>query len=500
MADQRIQYTEEMVGAGHSSKADTLNRLALVEHNNDGTHGVVSDLIVRAPKTDVRSLMDSATRAAWVVSPGTVDVASAIQAALSGGGEVFFIGKDFLSTLQLTIPSNTIIRGISNRLTTIKQGANFTYGSFLSGNGISNILIEDIGINTQKGIYAGTETALYINSSLSGTDVTLNRVFCNGSTSGGLAISNTTRARVINCDVRDTIAADGIRIASCVDVIVDGNNIYEMTNLSATKRGVQIGSSNYVRASNNTVKGIPSTAYAFDFGGSSYVDMAGNHCQGGAGVDLEGASTAINIIGNTFVGGTAAGNIGIYMINGNSNIVNDVTISGNAFLNLFDGVKIEGHRHITIGNNVFRNMYGYGICVMQSGAVESDWITITGNNIDSCSLASAGMYPALYIRSISGTVTGNVVRGGSTSYDIQDYSGNSNVQIEGNVVGASGYSDSQSYRKADLWSTSIFEGSGSPEGAVAAKVGSIYRRLNGGAGTTLYVKESGAGNTGWVAK
>ncbi len=39
MADQRIQYTEELVGAGHPTKADTLNRLVLVEHNPDGTHG-----------------------------------------------------------------------------------------------------------------------------------------------------------------------------------------------------------------------------------------------------------------------------------------------------------------------------------------------------------------------------------------------------------------------------------------------------------------------------
>ena len=43
-------------------------------------------------------------------------------------------------------------------------------------------------------------------------------------------------------------------------------------------------------------------------------------------------------------------------------------------------------------------------------------------------------------------------------------------------------------------------GAGSPEGAVTASVGSLYTRTDGGAGTTLYVKESGAGNTGWVAK
>lgn len=43
-------------------------------------------------------------------------------------------------------------------------------------------------------------------------------------------------------------------------------------------------------------------------------------------------------------------------------------------------------------------------------------------------------------------------------------------------------------------------GTGSPEGVVTAAVGSLFTRTDGGAATTLYVKESGTGNTGWVAK
>jgi hypothetical protein len=42
--------------------------------------------------------------------------------------------------------------------------------------------------------------------------------------------------------------------------------------------------------------------------------------------------------------------------------------------------------------------------------------------------------------------------------------------------------------------------SGSPEGVYAAPVGSLYSRTDGGASTTLYVKTSGTGNTGWTAK
>jgi len=49
---------------------------------------------------------------------------------------------------------------------------------------------------------------------------------------------------------------------------------------------------------------------------------------------------------------------------------------------------------------------------------------------------------------------------------------------------------------APLWTS----GSGTPEGVVTAVVGSMFTRTDGGAGTTLYVKESGAGNTGWIAK
>ena len=46
----------------------------------------------------------------------------------------------------------------------------------------------------------------------------------------------------------------------------------------------------------------------------------------------------------------------------------------------------------------------------------------------------------------------------------------------------------------------IMWGDGSPEGVVPGPVGSVFLRTNGGASTTCYVKESGTGNTGWVAK
>lgn len=44
----------------------------------------------------------------------------------------------------------------------------------------------------------------------------------------------------------------------------------------------------------------------------------------------------------------------------------------------------------------------------------------------------------------------------------------------------------------------IRSSTGTPESAVTAPIGSLFLRSDGGAGTALYVKESGTGNTGWV--
>jgi hypothetical protein len=44
----------------------------------------------------------------------------------------------------------------------------------------------------------------------------------------------------------------------------------------------------------------------------------------------------------------------------------------------------------------------------------------------------------------------------------------------------------------------VFFTSGTPEGSLTAGIGSLASRRDGGAGTTLYIKESGTGNTGWA--
>jgi hypothetical protein len=52
----------------------------------------------------------------------------------------------------------------------------------------------------------------------------------------------------------------------------------------------------------------------------------------------------------------------------------------------------------------------------------------------------------------------------------------------------------------DCFLPTVRKGNGSPQGNVSAPVGTLYLRSDGGPNTTLYVKESGSGDSGWVSK
>ncbi|MBI5469027.1 MAG: hypothetical protein HY891_07815 [Deltaproteobacteria bacterium] len=119
MADQRIQYNEQLVGAGHPTKTDTVNRLALVEHNNDGTHkstNIYTDLITKGPWIDVRAY--------GAVGNDSTDDTAAIQAAITAasGGTVLIPAGTYKIISSLTGGTNGIrILGVGREKTIIKN-------------------------------------------------------------------------------------------------------------------------------------------------------------------------------------------------------------------------------------------------------------------------------------------------------------------------------------------------------------------------------------------
>ena len=93
----------------------------------------------------------------------------------------------------------------------------------------------------------------------------------------------------------------------------------------------------------------------------------------------------------------------------------------------------------------------------------------------------------------SGKIYGAYANGVLNSGTLKQNAYFGNIEATGSVtVGIAGFVNSGSI----IWQSS----GNSPEGVVTAPVGSLYSRTNGGANTSLYVKESGTGNTGWVGK
>lgn len=88
---------------------------------------------------------------------------------------------------------------------------------------------------------------------------------------------------------------------------------------------------------------------------------------------------------------------------------------------------------------------------------------------------------------VAGTITGQLIMDNGVSLGTASGGGRGTGTINADKYHAA---------TSAFWSS----GAGTPEGAVTAPVGSIFSRTDGGAATSLYVKESGAGNTGWVGK
>lgn len=116
-----------------------------------------------------------------------------------------------------------------------------------------------------------------------------------------------------------------------------------------------------------------------------------------------------------------------------------------------------------------------------------------------------------YLRAQGGT-TGSaaslLAAGSDTDVHIDLVSKNAGL-VKANGIQVADISSSQTLTNKTLTAPKISGGSGTatisagtgtPEGVVTAEVGSLFMRTDGGVSTTLYVKESGIGNTGWVAK
>lgn len=166
-------------------------------------------------------------------------------------------------------------------------------------------------------------------------------------------------------------------------------------------------------------------------------------------------------------------------------ITNDTTFIQNA-INL--GLNIDlGNNEIYMCNNLTQTInnqkiYSTGAEIWKNA--NEDLITFNGNYV---------------------TLSGVVFRGQGLIYTGKNIVSNgSNITL--NYCGSIDSQGLALHAKKDrtvIHGTNIVyysSGTGTPEGNKTAPIGSIYMRKDGGANTSLYIKESGVGNIGWVAK
>ena len=211
---------------------------------------------------------------------------------------------------------------------------------------------------------------------------------------------------------------------------------------------------------------------------------------------LNSVSAQSNVArGIAFFGAYARNNVGVVYLEGNgtTDLYFDSTAHGNFIQTTNDGTTItddNGYNTILSAGSAPSSRYTFNSVDFVQARIYN------GTNVGQLTFTQSGDR-AFAITTIGTTAASKTTfaKGATASHS---------VEVEGSFQATSpsfigDYLSVSNPTYTATWPT-IRAGTGSPEGAVSARIGSIYQRSDGGAGTSFYVKESGTGNTGWVAK
>ncbi len=259
---------------------------------------------------------------------------------------------------------------------------------------------------------------------------------------------------------------------SAEDLIIDGNWFIHSDTAITSEWVMNLGSGSYsnrIVFTNNHLLGNSS----YTLSGINAAFHSNLLCQGNY---MRGLDTAfwLNSSNNTTI---------------SDNIIEDCNYGITAAPGTPGGGTVVG---VTVADNRFNtNTRGVEIRRNTSGTGASSNWQIIGNYFsqDVVGYDAADM---LAVNNVS--AAGKILDLGLTQYG-----GVTRIYHVGNtVVGTDAYPLPSVLRLGHATGPIFRTGSGSPEAAVTAPVGSVYLRTNGAASTTLYIKESGTGNTGWV--
>ena len=285
---------------------------------------------------------------------------------------------------------------------------------------------------------------------------------------------------------------------------------------------------------------------------SNNIDVYGIHTYGcdGAGIYLGRVGTGIGVMGCQFFGGSSEYNYysSASGVGYNVEIQDTASAVPNAFYSLWcEDTKVLAHVYINANDaqeNVrFVNFKHFGngtgnypqkAIIVNKGKLlldspvgsETAYKTYLGSNAPfQLTKATGTIYAVNILGSTLNTTQAQIVDETGASSGLENnirvnnygntWGGPWNFNTDFGQRGPSFYQTGQTYPYAEFSTfnkgllfgdgttaptVQLRTGTGTPEGSVTAPVGSLYLRTDGSTSTTLYVKTSGTGNTGWTAK
>jgi len=443
------------------------------------------------------------------LADGSNDDTVAVQAALTSHGRVFFPVGDYRITATLTCTHAVFMEGASppsssgpnSYQSVLRHDFNGTFISFTGseasrsggGGGIRNMQLYNV-YGSAGTAYGIAIQLLFTSTALRSTWVRIENVNIEQESSAG------TWTYCLDMDGSAAATTDSLR-----DFWVSGCRFLCDTGGTAAVRLRKVIALHFLHNILNGAKGDMSiTGDATTLSGQNWI-----HGGGGQTLNLDYAdNTHVSASLWTDIVDTAnSTNTTVRM----SKSTNHIRLLGTGFVDYYKATDFT-HIHQSNGSYVIFSRdegagdttSGVGVALGNHGANEgfalSEYLNTAAsgapffrtrflprNNADSGPLVAA-QYAGIYLTKTAGADTCKtelMSTGGTLTLNADGSTSLSSTKLEFSGV-------------ASL--LGIFVGSGTPESVVTAVVGSIFLRTNGGAGTTLYVKQSGVGNTGWIGK
>lgn len=435
----------------------------------DSGRYVQDEIVVENLSIWQHSSVTATSGAAIEVSFGTVSPPSTNLVCrnliINGGYRGVLLGAGIWSSLDNCNVSNCVTNGVEIQLTNGVQLAPTTSTTFKncysSSNGAAGFRIDGASYTSLVGCASDSNGTYgyYLDAGNAGS---LYACGAEENTLGGAYLKNTTGA-VINLNVMHTTSGvkHGVTLEACNRTTllggvyqadtVTGYGIHVVTNSGTITTVGAVFTGNYTSAVCDSA--------------SKFLNLtADNGLVGGPNNNWAIGTNPPDATATFQVGGTASAGTGLKV---------DPTFGTAAGNNIAAQVKAQtANTAVTYGV-----LYGFQVPNAVKGAASTVTRSAGVNVTEQTQGATANAN--IFIDTGSAIPVGN--------WSLYSASARDSVFV-GPIRSGSG--------TGPKWSS----GAGTPEGAVTAPVGSIFSRTDGGAGTSMYVKETGTGNTGWVGK